>query len=88
MIVTRSSKSFSPRRLPPPRFEKVPAYTPTRDLNPEQREAVNLALSARDVALVHGPPGTGKTTVLSELAIQWARQGRRILCTAASNAAV
>ncbi|PZR12811.1 MAG: AAA family ATPase [Archangium gephyra] len=71
-----------------PRFEKVPAYTPTRELNPEQREAVNLALSARDVALVHGPPGTGKSTVLSELAIQWARQGKRLVCTAASNAAV
>lgn len=72
----------------PPRFERPPAFTPTRPLNPEQHEAVSLALSARDVALVHGPPGTGKSTVLSELAAQWGGQGKRILCTAASNAAV
>lgn len=71
-----------------PRFEKPPVFTPTRPLNPEQRDAVSLALSARDVALVHGPPGTGKSTVLSELAAQWGAQGKRILCTAASNAAV
>lgn len=72
----------------PPRFEKVPAFTPVRRLNPEQFDAVGLALSARDFALVHGPPGTGKSTVLAELALQFARQGKRLLCTAASNAAV
>ncbi len=72
----------------PPRFDKPPAFTPSRELNPEQLEAVSLALSARDLALVHGPPGTGKSTVLAELAVQWARQGKRLLCTAASNAAV
>lgn len=72
----------------PPRFEKQQPFEPTRPLNPEQRDAVALALSARDLALVHGPPGTGKSTVLAELAAQWGRQGKRILCTAASNAAV
>lgn len=72
----------------PPRFDKPPAFVPNRSLNPEQHEAVSLALSARDVALVHGPPGTGKSTVLAEIATQWASQGKRILCTAASNTAV
>lgn len=71
-----------------PRFEKRPAFEPSRPLNPEQHDAVSLALSARDVALVHGPPGTGKSTVLAEIAVQLARQGKRLLCTAASNAAV
>ncbi|MHB8877571.1 MAG: AAA domain-containing protein [Myxococcaceae bacterium] len=71
-----------------PRFEKPAPFEPTRPLNAEQVEAVALALSARDLALVHGPPGTGKSTVLSELAVQLSKRGKRILCTAASNAAV
>jgi predicted DNA helicase len=66
----------------------VPPFSPVRSLNPEQLDAVGLALSARDFALVHGPPGTGKSTVLAELGVQFARQGKRLLCTAASNAAV
>lgn len=71
-----------------PRFERRVEFTPSRPLNPEQLDAVSLALSARDVALVHGPPGTGKSTVLSEIAVQAVRRGQRLLCTAASNAAV
>lgn len=71
-----------------PQFERPPAFEPSRPLNPEQREAVAFALSAEDFALVHGPPGTGKSHVLAEVAVQAARGGARILCTAASNAAV
>lgn len=71
-----------------PRFEKRKELVPSRPLNPEQLDAVGLALSARDVALVHGPPGTGKSTVLSEIAVQCVKRGQRLLCTAASNAAV
>ena len=72
----------------PPRFEKAAAFEPVLSLNEEQRSAVSLSLRARDFALVHGPPGTGKSTVLSELAVQFSRQGKRLLCCAASNAAV
>jgi superfamily I DNA and/or RNA helicase len=73
----------------PPRFDvtRMPVR-PSRPLNPEQLEAVALSLSARDFALVHGPPGTGKSTVLSEIAVQAVAQGQRVVCTAASNAAV
>jgi superfamily I DNA and/or RNA helicase len=71
-----------------PRFSPRPHFEPSRALNPEQLEAVALALSANDVALVHGPPGTGKSTVLAEIAVQAVRTGKRLLCTAASNAAV
>ena len=42
---------------PPPRFEPTERFEASRPLNPEQLAAVSLALRARDVALVHGPPG-------------------------------
>ncbi len=72
----------------PPRFEKRAPFKASQPLNQNQREAVELALSARDFALIHGPPGTGKSTVLSEIAVQGVARGQRVLCTAASNAAV
>ena len=56
-------------------------------LNDEQREAVQRALAAEDVFCVHGPPGTGKSTVLAAVARAAVGQGQ-LLCTAASNAAV
>jgi hypothetical protein len=46
------------------------------------------ALAARDLFCVHGPPGTGKSTVLAAVARDAAARHGRILCTAASNAAV
>ncbi len=72
----------------PARVDSPVRFEPSRPLNPEQVEAVSRALAARDLFLVHGPPGTGKSTVLAEVASQSAAAGRRILATAASNAAV
>ena len=57
-------------------------------LNEFQQDAVKRALAADDVALVHGPPGTGKTTVLVEIIRQHASRGERVLATAPSNIAV
>lgn len=57
-------------------------------LNDAQREAVAFALSARDAALLHGPPGTGKTTTLVELIRQMAARGQKVLAVAPSNLAV
>jgi ATP-dependent RNA/DNA helicase IGHMBP2 len=57
-------------------------------LNPPQQAAVMFAMSAQDVAIVHGPPGTGKTTTLAEAVYQAVSQGDRVLACAPSNAAV
>src|SRR5205085_5261271 len=46
----------------PPQFDRLPEITPFHPrLNPSQIEAIRFALAAKDVAVVHGPPRTGKT---------------------------
>ncbi len=57
-------------------------------LNATQRATVAFALSARDVALVHGPPGTGKTTTIVEVIRRAVRQGQKVLACGPSNMAV
>lgn len=57
-------------------------------LNPSQHAAVLRSLSANDIALIHGPPGTGKTRTLVEIVRQAINRGEKILVTSASNAAV
>ena len=57
-------------------------------LNPTQEQAVNLVLRAKDVAIVHGPPGTGKTTTLVEAIFETLHREPQVLICAQSNMAV
>jgi superfamily I DNA and/or RNA helicase len=73
----------SPVADPPKEVEFIDS-----SLDQSQRNAVAFALFSRDVAIVHGPPGTGKTTALVELIRQAVRRGERVLACAPSNLAV
>ena len=57
-------------------------------LNSTQEHAVNEVLRAKDVAIVHGPPGTGKTTTLVEAIYETLRRESQVLVCAQSNMAV
>lgn len=65
-------------------------FAPTRLpwLNSSQEEAVNKVLWAKDVAVVHGPPGTGKTTTLVEAIYETLHRENQVLVCAQSNMAV
>lgn len=75
--------------LEKPGFDKPHGPFTTKKLNPSQHEAVWKILSAQDVAVVHGPPGTGKTTTLVQaISALLANGDKKILVVAPSNAAV
>ena len=57
-------------------------------LNTSQEQAVNKVLCAKDVAIIHGPPGTGKTTTLVEAIYETLHREPQVLVCAQSNAAV
>jgi len=72
-----------------PLFQKIePIQVFNKELNAPQIQAIEFALSAEDVAIIHGPPGTGKTTTLVELIRQITKTGGRVLAVAPSNLAV
>ncbi|XP_051953195.1 LOW QUALITY PROTEIN: DNA-binding protein SMUBP-2 [Xyrauchen texanus] len=58
------------------------------NMDNSQKEAVSFAISQKDVAIIHGPPGTGKTTTVVEVILQAVKQGQKVLCCAHSNEAV
>jgi superfamily I DNA and/or RNA helicase len=72
-----------------PGFEAEAELVPLDpSLNRSQQDAVRFALSARDLAILHGPPGTGKTTTVVELIRQAVCRGDKVLACAPSNLAV
>jgi predicted DNA helicase len=71
-----------PERAEPFEFDLV-----DKRLNETQRRAVSLALGSSDFFLIHGPPGTGKTSTVTELIVQFVKRGKKVLATADSNIA-
>ena len=71
--------------------KETPAWIPIQPhLNDTQRAAISFALRSEHLALIHGPPGTGKTTAVAELIVQLVTLDpkARILVCGASNLAV
>ena len=58
------------------------------ELNESQKDAVRFALEVNEIGLIHGPPGTGKTTTIVEVILQLVKLGNKILVVAPSNIAV
>merc|ERR1712133_312350 len=74
-------KQHSYAHFPPPNFKNM-------SLDLSQKEAVTSALLQKELSMVHGPPGTGKTTTLVEIIWQCVQRGEKVLVTSASNVAV
>lgn len=73
-------------KVPAGKFQFAPLRFPW--LNTAQEQAVNDVLWAKDVAIVHGPPGTGKTTTLVEAINETLRRESQVMVCAQSNMAV
>ncbi|XP_002755681.3 DNA-binding protein SMUBP-2 [Callithrix jacchus] len=76
------------RSAPSPASEIGPLTFFNTCLDTSQKEAVSFALSQKELAIIHGPPGTGKTTTVVEIILQAVKQGLKVLCCAPSNIAV
>jgi hypothetical protein len=73
--------------------ERAATFTPitlseVEGLNVRQHEALELCLGAESVAIIHGPPGTGKTTTLVEVIVHLCRTESQVLVCSPSNLAV
>ncbi|KAI7703004.1 DNA helicase, partial [Hortaea werneckii] len=66
--------------------QEIPWNDPS--LNDSQKEAIRFTLASREVSLIHGPPGTGKTHTLIELILQLLARNQRILVCGPSNISV
>jgi predicted DNA helicase len=68
-------------------LKTIPSYK-NQTLNDSQKQAVKAIIENESLVILHGPPGTGKTTTLIEGIVQLIQQGKQILVTAPSNTAV
>ena len=65
-----------------------PTKYQNKALDDSQKRAVQFALQQKEIGVIHGPPGTGKTTTLVEIVHQTVGRGEKVLVTAASHVAV
>ncbi len=78
-----------PHPLPPsPHGEGEFKETMNPRLNESQQRAVKAVLQNEELTIIHGPPGTGKTTTLVEAVVQLVQRGEKVLVSAPSNTAV
>ena len=68
--------------------QNIPVNFRNQELNQSQQQAVQAILQNEQLTIVHGPPGTGKTTTLIEAIIQLIRKNEKVLVAAPSNTAV
>lgn len=59
-------------------FPAAPLKFYNTALDASQKEAVSFALSQKELAIIHGPPGTGKTTTVVEVILQAVKQGLKV----------
>ncbi len=71
----------------PSQAEEPDPISVDQNLNPSQQFAVNSILIAPELAIVHGPPGTGKTTTITEAIRILTQKGEKVLVCAPTNAA-
>jgi len=73
---------------PTPTHTKISIAFKNKNLNQSQQQAVTAIIQNENICIVHGPPGTGKTTTLIEAIAQLIQLGEKILVAAPSNTAV
>jgi len=74
--------------IKPPAFNKIDESIQITGLNQSQNTAVQKIIAAKDIAIIHGPPGTGKTTTLVQAIRQTLKTEKQVLVCSSSNTAV
>jgi ATP-dependent RNA/DNA helicase IGHMBP2 len=74
--------------IKPPAFNRVDESIHITGLNQSQNAAVQKIIAAKDIAIIHGPPGTGKTTTLVQAIRQTLMTEKQVLVCSSSNTAV
>ena len=92
-VITASNSRLAVLRdvmydLKPPAFDKIDDTIQLTKLNKSQNAAVQKIISAKDVAIIHGPPGTGKTTTLVQAIRLTLQNEKQVLVCSSSNTAV